>query len=590
MSAGKPIRERVQEIVADRQRSATERLHALFAEAWAWEMREFPDRATWNGWKGEDHRWCDRSRAAIERRRGELGAIDAAARQLPRGELAAAEQLHLDLFLREFGDAVTEAKYPAECFAITQMDGIHQDPVQLMAVAPAETTKEREDALARLEALPRLFEQSTELLRHGLSLGVTPPRITLRDVPQQIDNLCVAEPLESPLLAAFAGADPKQADPKLTAAAREVFTQKIVPALRELRRFVVEHYLPGCRETTGWRDLPDGEAWYAFKVREQTTTDLTPREIHELGLEEVKRIRALMDATIRDAGFPADSEADFAAWCHFLRSDRRFYCSSADELLREYRDLCKRIDPQLPKLFGRLPRLPYGVIEVPAFSAESQTTAYYLPGSPEGARPGWFYANTSLLDSRPRWEMEALTLHEAVPGHHLQLALAQELDLPEFRRHAGHNAYIEGWALYAESLGDELGCYRDPWSRFGQLSFEMWRAIRLVVDTGLHAFGWSRQRAIDWFAANTGKPLHDITVEVDRYLVWPAQALSYKIGELEIRKLRRAAERELGSHFDRRAFHDELLGQGALPLDLLTRRLHAWIDALAQARRKERSP
>jgi uncharacterized protein (DUF885 family) len=401
-------------------------------------------------------------------------------------------------------------------------------------------------------------------------------------VPKQIENLCVAEPAKSPMLAPFARMHAEIAakdGAEIARRARETFAKKVVPALRKLGEFVAGRYLPGARESIACRDLPDGEAWYAFKVREQTTTALSPKEIHAIGLEEVKRIRAALEETMRASGFTGD----FAAFCEFLRKDPRFYFRTADELVKEYRDVCKRIDPGLVKLFGRLPRLPYGITEVPAYSAESQTTAYYLPGSPEAARPGWFYANTSRLEARPRWEMEALSLHEAVPGHHLQIALAQELDLPEFRRHgSGYNAYVEGWALYAESLGGELGCYRDPYSRFGQLTYEMWRAIRLVVDTGIHALGWTRERAIEFFAGNTGKSLHDITVEVDRYIVWPAQALSYKIGELEIRRLRREAEAAHGARFDVRAFHDELLGEGALPLDLLGARVRAWIAARAR--------
>jgi uncharacterized protein (DUF885 family) len=411
---------------------------------------------------------------------------------------------------------------------------------------------------------------------------VTPPQIALRDVPRQVAQLLEGAPSESPLMEPFvaaarqadSGADGSGAGARFHAEAERAFEAAVKPALGRLHDFLVRRYLPGARTTTGWRDLADGEAWYAFKVREQTTTRLTPREIHAIGLDEVARIGAAMDAARRDSGFAGD----FAAFCDFLRTERRFYCSSPEELLREFRDLCKRVDPQLPKLFRRLPRLPYGVCEVPAFSAESQTMAYYLPGSPEAGRPGWFFANTSKLDSRARWEFEALALHEAVPGHHLQIALAQELDLPDFRRHGGCNAYVEGWALYSEALGYEMGFYADPWSRFGQLSYEMWRAIRLVVDTGLHALGWTRQRAIDYFAAHTGKPLHDIVVEVDRYLVWPAQALSYKLGELAIWRMRRAAERSLGGGFDLRDFHDELLGEGALPLELLEARMAAWVE------------
>jgi uncharacterized protein (DUF885 family) len=572
------LERRCAELTGDRAKSAAQRLHTLFAAAWEWEMVEYPERATWTGFPGQNHRWSDRSRAAIERRRREIRAPLAAARALPRQELSPADQLNLDVFARGLERTIEEARWPAEWLALTQMDGIHQDPAQLLALMPGDSQKQLEELVARLEGLPALVEQATLLLREGLAKGVTPPRICLRDVPKQVENLCVKEAAKSPMLAAFAKATDATSSSggvKLKRDAEAIFTKRIVPSLEKLRAFLAESYLPGARESVAWSALPDGEAWYAFQVREQTTTKLTAAEIHAIGVAEVKRIRAEMDAIVKEAGFGAD----FRRYCEFLRSDRRFYFESPQELLTAYRDLCKRIDPELVRLFGKLPRLPYGVVEVPAFAAESQTTAYYLPGSPQAGRPGYYYANTSKLDSRPKWEMEALSLHEAVPGHHLQIALAQELDLPEFRRHANYNAYVEGWALYSESLGGEVGLYTDLHSRFGRCSYEMWRAIRLVVDTGIHAFGWSRERAIEFFAGNTSKPLHDVTVEVDRYIVWPAQALSYKIGELEIRKLRREAEAALGKRFDLRAFHDELLCEGALPLDLLAPRIRGWIAA-----------
>jgi uncharacterized protein (DUF885 family) len=281
-----------------------------------------------------------------------------------------------------------------------------------------------------------------------------------------------------------------------------------------------------------------------------------------------------MESIIEQTGF----QGDFAAFSHHLRTDPKFYFDDAESLLAGYRDIAKRLDPELPRLFGRLPRLPYGVVAVPSYSEKSQTTAYYRSGSIAAGRAGYFYANTYDLKSRPKWEMEALTLHEAVPGHHLQIALAQELEgLPEFRRHGRYTAFVEGWGLYAESLGEELGLYQDPYARFGQLTYEMWRAIRLVVDTGMHALGWSRQEAIDFFKENASKTEHDIVVEVDRYIVWPGQALAYKIGELKIQELRRRALEKLGGRFDARAFHDELLGQGPLPIELLESRMEAWI-------------
>jgi uncharacterized protein (DUF885 family) len=334
--------------------------------------------------------------------------------------------------------------------------------------------------------------------------------------------------------------------------------------------------MPRTRERIAATALPDGEAWYAWSVRSHTTTRLTPQQIHATGLAEVKRIRVQMGALMEQTGFAGTLPEFFT----FLRTDKRFYYTDARELLRGYRDICKRIDAKLPGLFGTLPRLPYGVAEVPAFAAPSTTTAYYQPGSPQAGRAGLFFANTYRLETRPTWEMEALSAHESVPGHHLQIARAQELEgLPRFRTELGITAFVEGWGLYSESLGPALGLYEDPYSRFGQLTYEMWRAVRLVVDTGMHAYGWSRQQAIDYFLQNAGKQEHDITVEIDRYIVWPGQALAYKIGELKIKELRARAEAALGERFDVRAFHDVVLGSGAVPLAVLERNVDAWIAA-----------
>ncbi len=309
-------------------------------------------------------------------------------------------------------------------------------------------------------------------------------------------------------------------------------------------------------------------------MRQQTTTDLTPQQIHDIGLREVARIRAEMEALIPTTGF----QGSFDEFVRFLRTDPRFFFDKPEDLVSAYRDIAKRADPELTRLFGRLPRLPYGVIAVPAYAEKSTTTAYYEGGAPAAGRPGYYFVNTYDLKARPKWEMEALTLHEAVPGHHLQTALAQEMEgVPEWRRHDDHTAFTEGWGLYAESLGGEMGFYQDPYSKFGQLTYEMWRAVRLVVDTGMHSLGWSRDRAIEYFKANAPKTEHDIVVEIDRYIVWPGQALAYKIGELKIKELRALAEKELGAKFDVRAFHDEVLGRGSVPLDVLDAKIRGWI-------------
>ncbi|HMI48137.1 MAG TPA: DUF885 domain-containing protein, partial [Gemmatimonadaceae bacterium] len=386
-----------------------------------------------------------------------------------------------------------------------------------------------------------------------------------------------ADPLRSALLAPFTRFPVAIAESdrvRLRADAVRVYNEQTRPAFQRLKNYFTTSYIPRSRETIAMNALPDGAAWYTYNVKVQTTTARTPQEIHDLGLSEVKRIRSQMDSLIRSTGFTGD----FAAFANMLRTDPKFFYTDSTALVRGYRDITKRIDPALPKLFGRLPRLTYGVSTIPSYAAPSQTTAYYQQGSPDSHRAGQFFVNTYKLDTRPTWEMEVLTAHESVPGHHLQIAISQELEgIPAFRRYGGYTAFVEGWGLYSESLGPELGLYTDPYSRFGQLTYEMWRAIRLVIDTGIHAFGWSRQQAIDYFKANSAKTENDITVEVDRYIVWPGQALAYKSGELEIKALRKYAEQELGPRFDVRAFHDEVLGQGGLPLDVLDTRMRAWV-------------
>ena len=556
------------------------RLHQLLALDWERTLREYPEFATEAGVPGQNDRWTDNSPAAIARRKRELLAPLAALQSIRREKLATADQLNHDLFRYAVEQALAGARFPDELLPVTQLNGVQQDLAKTFEIAPRANAKDYHDMLARLNSADRVIEQTLVLLRKGLAQGLTPPRITLRDVPQQVKNQMVDDPEENPLLEAFKTFPPTipaAAREKLRAQARTAVKEKINPAFARLHEFLVNEYLPRARESIALSDLPDGSEWYAHNARVSTTTRMSPEEIHQLGLSEVKRIRTAMDKVIAESGF----QGSFDEFLAFLRKDQRFYHTTKDDLLRGYRDICKRADPELAKLFGKLPRLPYGVLPVPSYAEESQTTAYYQPGSPSAGRPGNYFANTFALDTRPKWEMEALSLHEAVPGHHLQIALAQELtDVPEFRKHGGHTAFVEGWGLYAESLGYEMGFYQDPYMKFGQLVYEMWRAIRLVVDTGMHTQGWTRQQAIDYFMANASKNEHDITVEVDRYIVWPGQALAYKIGQLKIRELRTYATKELGDKFDVRQFHDQVLGNGSLPLETLEQRIKAWVKTM----------
>ncbi len=561
------------------QGSESERLRTLFDLTWEYTMHSFPELATSVGYPGLNDRWSDLSFEAFEFNRAmtpkNLRALDS----IDRSRLTPAEQVNYDLAHRRLERDLEGSRFHREYMQINQVGGLQQRIPQLLSFMPAGNVKDYENVIARLRGLPMVIDQIIALLNKGLQEGLTPPRITLRDVPDQVGNLLVDDPLKSPMMRAFQkipASIPAAEQERLKNEGVKAFGEAALPAFRKLKDYLVNTYLPASRETIAMSDLPDGKAWYAYNVRSSTTTDLTPEQIHQIGLSEVKRIRKQMDELIASTGF----KGSFGEFLTFLRTDPRFFYDKPEDLLMGYRDIAKRIDPGLVKLFGKLPRMTYGVIAVPSYAEKSQTTAYYDDGSLAAGRPGYFYANTYDLKSRPKWEMEALTLHEAVPGHHLQIALAQEQEnVPEWRHHDDYTAFVEGWGLYAESLGGDLGLYEDPYSKFGQLTYEMWRAIRLVVDTGMHALGWTRQQALDYFKANSAKTEHDIEVEVDRYIVWPGQALAYKIGELKIKEMRAYAEKELGPKFDIRAFHDHVLGNGALPLDLFEKQIKEWVAA-----------
>jgi uncharacterized protein (DUF885 family) len=558
--------------------SDSERFQEMVGIAYEYTMLSFPEFATFLGDPRGQDRWSDRSVEMTKQREQDAKTFLAALDNIDRDVLSPTEQVNYDLLYDRQKRDIEGQQFPNDMMPLNQMQGVQQNIAQMMAISQPKNAKDYSNMIARLQKVPEVVDQTIAWMRKGMEAGITPPAITLRDVPQQIRNQLVDEPDQSPMLGAFkkfpASVDSLQQE-SLKKQAEAAFSEDVAPAFEKLLAFVENEYLPAARKSISMRDLPNGEAWYAFNVKEMTTTDLTPEQIHQIGLAEVKRIRGEMDEIITSSGF----EGSFEEFLEFLRTDPQFYHETKEGLLREYRDIAKRADPELMKLFGKLPRTPYGVIPVPSYAEKSQTTAYYQRGSVEAGRPGNFFANTYALDTRPRWEMEALTLHEAVPGHHLQLALQDELeDVPWFRRIGGYTAFVEGWGLYSESLGVEMGFYKDPYSKFGQLTYEMWRAIRLVVDTGMHHLGWSRQQAIDYFMQNAGKQEHDVTVEIDRYIVWPGQALAYKIGELKIKELRAYATDTLGEKFDIREFHDQVLGKGAVPLSVLEANIRAWVD------------
>ena len=562
----------------------------FLAQDWKRWMEDYPEMATSVGYPGQNRKWSDLSPAGIAAREKHLQESLDTLKKMDRAALPASEQLNYDLYQELLGTTIEGLKYGDDpmpfrgvipgnrWIPINQMGGI-QDAADLFAMMPREKVGDYEDILARLESLPVPVEETIAWMKEGLKRGYTPPKITMRDLPKQLADLIPSDAVNSPLLAPFQQfpAAIGEADrARLTNRAKQIYADRVAPAFAKLREYLVTTYIPACRENIAATALPDGAAAYAFHVRWQTTTNLTPREIYEIGLAEVKRIRAEMDKVIQSTGFMGS----FHEFTEFLRTDPQFYFDKPDDLVNAYRVITKKIDPELAREFGKLPRLTYGVTPIPDFKAPSQTTAYYQQGSPEAGRPGYYFVNTYNLHARPKWEMEALSLHESVPGHHLQIALAQEQEnVPEFRKHIGYSAFVEGWALYCEGLGGDLGLYKDPYSKFGQLTYEMWRAVRLVVDTGMHSMGWTRQQAIDFFHENTGKTDQDITVEVDRYIVWPGQALAYKLGHLKIRGLRGRAEKELGARFEVRAFHDAVLEQGAVPLSFLETHMDGWIAA-----------
>lgn len=558
------------------------RLHQLFDLDWEYNNVVYPEYATYTGYPGQNDRWTDLSVPAINARRAMVTTELNVVRAINRSRLTPADQLSYDIFKRGLEEAIEGQRFPGDLLQIDQRNG-PQYAASTIGSAPSATIKDYENIIARLRNLPTVVDQTIALLDSGLKRGITPPRITLRDVPAQVQNLIPDDAPSSALLAPFSDFPvgiPQSERSRLNVEAQRVYAELDRPAFQRLHRYLVTAYIPRTRETIGMSALPNGAAWYAYNVKVQTTTTRTPQEIHNLGLSEVKRIRGQMDSLIAATAFTGT----FAAFTNMLRTDPKFFYTDSAALVRGYRDVVKRIDPELPKLFGRLPRLTYGVSTIPSYAAPSQTTAYYQPGSVAAGRAGQFFVNTYKLNTRPIWEMEVLSAHESVPGHHLQIALAQELEgIPDFRRYGGYTAFVEGWGLYSESLGPELGLYKDPYSKFGQLTYEMWRAIRLVIDTGIHSLGWTREQAIDYFKANNAKTEQDIIQEVDRYIVMPAQALAYKSGELEIKSLRQYTQQKLGSRFDVRAFHDQVLSQGALPLDILDTRVKAWVDSMTAA-------
>ncbi len=557
--------------------------HRLIEDHWSWYLEQSPETKSYLGDSSSADRWNDYSLAAHYERDArrdeflaELASIDVVA-------LSSTDQLNHAMLTRRLSSARKRHELGLHLMTISMRGG----PQQLYTIVdytPFDNEGDYRNWINRLQGVPAVLEQNRELLEEGILRQRVQPRIVMERIPGQLDKVITQNPEDSPFYKPFKTMPanmPAQTVAQLQQAARSAIENQVTPAYVEFRAFFISSYLPASRQKPGVSSLPGGEDIYRFLVEDFTTTTMTPEQIHEIGKKEVARILTEMEAVKKTVDF----EGDLHQFNNFLRTSPQFYYDTPEALLEGYLAIAKRIDPELVKQFGLLPRMPYGIKVISQETAPDTTTAYYMRPAANGTRAGFYYVNLYKPEVRPKFEMEVLTVHEAVPGHHLQIALAQEIEgLPMFRKMGSVTAFVEGWALYSEQLGYQMGLYTDPYSRYGQLTYDMWRAVRLVVDTGIHYFGWSRQEAIDYFMANAGKTEADIINEIDRYIGWPGQALAYKVGQMKILALRERARKAQGDKFDIRAFHDELLGAGAIPLDALEQRMEAWMARPVQSK------
>lgn len=569
-------------------------LHALFDREFQYTLSEFPEYATFVGVDTYNDRLRDRSAQAIARRKAHIKEVLADLATFDPMKLSTRDRVSLAMMKDDLRRSDTlnglygELPFGAGAagadswLQVSPSGGPHVLFQAVVKATPFRTVRDYENYLKRLDALPRALQQATATMEAGMKSGWMPPRVPMQRVPGQIATLTVADVTATPLYAPFKQFPitiPKEQQERISTAAGKILKETVRPAFIAFQQFVESKYLPASGEVLAASKLPAGKRYYDLVVASMTTTDLTAKEVHDIGLAEVIRIRGEMDKVIASTGF----KGSFAEFVQSIKSNPRFFHTSAEGMLMHYRDIAKRADAELPKLFAELPRLPYGIRAMEPY--EGDNAEHYTRGALDGSRAGYFEANTNNLARRAKYEMEAVLLHEAVPGHHLQNSRQQELgDLPQFRRVAWYTAYGEGWALYAESLGDEMGMYRDPYSKFGQLSAEMWRACRLVVDTGLHAFDWTRDQSIRYLIDNAGIQESAAIAETDRYILNPGQALGYKIGEMKIKALRAKASQALGDNFDLRRFHNAVLDDGALPLTLLETRIDEWIASEKERR------
>ena len=553
-----------------------ESFNQIVNDEWQRWVNEDPLFASYLGDKSANQDWPDITEKALRQNQKIEREVLQKLKNIDPMVLSETAQLNYRLFLYNYKKYVKSHQFDSHLLTFGQRGGIQLEHETAESL-DFSSAQDYQDWLIRLTKLPDLINDHIDLAQLGIERGVTAPKILMKRVSRQIKLQIQQDPKDSPFYNIFSVMpDAIENKKEIQIKAENIIQNEVMPAYVELDQFFTETYLPAARETFGIYNLPNGYKWYENLANNHTTTALTPDEIHQIGLDEVARIKDEMKKIIESLNW----EGSFDDFLNFLRSDPQFYYETEEELFQAYLATTKRIDPHTLKLFKTLPRTPYGIKAIPKESAPDTTTAYYMRPSPDGTRAGYFYVNLYRPEVRPKYEIEVLSVHEAVPGHHLQIALAMELEnIPNFRKYSGYTAFIEGWGLYSESLGEEMGLYQDPYSKFGALTYDMWRAVRLVVDTGMHYKGWSRQKAIDYFKDNAAKTEQDIINEIDRYLIMPGQALAYKIGQLKILELKEKAKKELGESFSIKDFHSVILEQGSLPLDIVEERFDAYLLA-----------
>ena len=557
---------------------AGKELHLLFDQDWQARVERNPMLATRMGLYHSNHLLLDASEKAYnqwsEKTQGMLKVL----KSIDYTQLSQEDQINYQIFQRQLNRRISENTFKSYHLPFLSDSGFHTSILRLNTQVPLKTVKDYENFIARLKAVPDYFQQQTINMKAGLERGYSMPSVVMQGFNEVIEKGIEGGWSKMGLWQPFENI-PKHFSEKvksrLAKEGRKALEQDVIPAYRKLHRFFEKEYIPNTKTSLAAYDFPNGKDYYQAQIDHYTTLSLTADEIHQIGLDEVARIRGEMEVIIDTVSF----DGGFKDFLKFLRESPQFYAKTPEDLVKEASYIAKKMDGQLPKLFTRLPRQPYTVEPVPDAIAPKYTTGRYLSAPLDSERPGTYWVNTYALDKRPLYVLEALTLHEAVPGHHLQNALNQELDnLPNFRRYSYISAFGEGWGLYSERLGLEAGFYQDPYSNFGRLTYEMWRAARLVIDTGIHAKGWSREQAIKLLEDNSALSTHNIRTEVDRYISWPGQALSYKLGEIKIKELRQKAENELGEKFDIRLFHDEILKNGSVPLEVLQQQIDKFIQ------------